>query len=343
MIKLLLVDDERIIREGIVAMIPFEALGIRLTDSCANAFDALDSMADDMPDILLADVKMPRMDGLALIERALTLNPALQCVVLSGFDEFSFAQKAIKMGVREYLLKPCTKQEMIQSLERLCKEIRAQRQRAQANLDARAARVIELAERLGSLVPDKRAQKITPEQVRALVPAPEEKELLREAYTYLVAHQEVKAERGFAAIQRTYDQQGDWIPLIAQELTNMQALPGQCRAFVAKMRAYVQAHYGEENLSLQYLADHVVHMRADYIGREFARDTGMKFSAYLMQTRMERAKALLSAAGKEAHIYEVAGEVGLGHNPQYFSQLFRKYTGFTPKEYGGKQSDNNSL
>lgn len=341
MIKLLLVDDERIIREGIEAMLPLERLGICLTGSCANAFDALDSMADDLPDILVTDVKMPRMDGLALIERALTLNPALQCVVLSGFDEFAFAQKAIKMGVREYLLKPCTKEEMAQSLDRLCREIKAARQRASDCLDDRAARTAELAAGLAALVPDERTRAISPDQVRALARATGEEPLLREAYTYLVTHQEAQAERGFAALQQAYDRGGEWAETIAQGLSRMQARPGQHRGFVNAMCAYIHEHYRDENLSLQYLADHVVHMRADYIGREFARDTGMKISAYLLRVRMEKAKTLLAAGTDEPHIYEVAEAVGLGHNPQYFSTLFRKYTGLNPKDYGRNQTKNN--
>lgn len=59
MYKLLLVDDEQIIREGLARMIDWEGLGLTLTASCSNALAALDSMTDDMPDILLADVRMP--------------------------------------------------------------------------------------------------------------------------------------------------------------------------------------------------------------------------------------------------------------------------------------------
>mgnify|MGYP000498939897 CR=1 FL=1 len=69
MYKLLLVDDEAIIREGIEKMVDWGRLGICLTDSCANAIVALDSMMDDMPDILVTDVRMPGMDGLELVER----------------------------------------------------------------------------------------------------------------------------------------------------------------------------------------------------------------------------------------------------------------------------------
>lgn len=339
MIKLLLVDDERIIREGIEASLPLEKLGVRLTGSCANAFDALDSMENDMPDILITDIKMPRMDGLELIERAMKLNPALQCIVLSGYDEFTFAKRAISLGVREYLLKPFYKEELIQTLTRMCDQIRLSR----SLLDDRAARTAELAERLSSLTPDEYMHAITPGQVRAVVRACKGEDILREAYTYIIAHQESQPERGFSAIRQTYDSEGELIGLVAQGLSALLVRHGQYRPFVARMCEYIADHYADDNLSLQYLADQVIHMRADYIGREFTKDTGMKISDSILQVRMEKAKALLLTASSDQHIYEVAEQVGLGHNPQYFSRLFRKYTGVTPKEYIKNLNRNNNI
>jgi AraC-like DNA-binding protein len=158
-------------------------------------------------------------------------------------------------------------------------------------------------------------------------------DVLREAYTYLIAHQESQPLRGFTAIRRTYDSETELLETVAQGLTAMMARHGQYRAFVNAMRHYIDEHYSDANLSLQYLADNVIHMRADYIGREFTKDTGMKISDYLCRVRMEHAKTLLLDASSENHVYEIAEKIGLGHNPQYFSRLFRKYTGVTPKEF----------
>ena len=102
--------------------------------------------------------------------------------------------------------------------------------------------------------------------------------------------------------------------------------------FVQQMTAYVDAHYMDESLSLQFIADRVVYMNADYIGREFTRAIGRKFSSYLLETRMEHAK-LLMAGEPSMHSYEIAEKEKKKKNPHYFSQLFRKYTGQTPKDY----------
>ncbi len=324
MLKLLLVDDESIIRETIEAMLPLEKLGMRLTGSCGNAFDALNSMENDMPDILVTDIKMPRMDGLELIERAMTLNPKLECIVLSGYDEFTFAKRAISLGVREYLLKPFYKEELIQTLEKVSVKIRQSRRQ-------RDDRIPELAEKLFALQPEE--NRITAAQVRDTVLSMGCEDVLREAYTYLIAHQESQPMRAFTAVRRTYDSETELLETVAQGLTSMLAGHGQYRPFVQAMCRYIDEHYSDDNLSLQYLADHVIHMRADYIGREFTKDTGMKVSDYLCRARMERAKTLLQDASSENHIYEIAEQIGLGHNPQYFSRLFRKYTGLTPKDY----------
>ncbi len=94
-----------------------------MTASCPNAIAALDSMTDDMPDILLTDIRLPGMTGLELVQRAVALHPMLQCIVLSGYDTFQYAQEALKYGVIEYLLKPCDQEELENALRRACTNI----------------------------------------------------------------------------------------------------------------------------------------------------------------------------------------------------------------------------
>lgn len=87
-----------------------------------------------------------------------------------------------------------------------------------------------------------------------------------------------------------------------------------------------------ENLSLRWLAGTILYTNVDYLGKLFKKETGKNFSHYVMEKRMEMAKALI-LEGKKDRIYEVAEKVGYGSNSQYFSQVFKKYTGVSPLEY----------
>ena len=87
-----------------------------------------------------------------------------------------------------------------------------------------------------------------------------------------------------------------------------------------------------ENLSLRWLAGTILFTNVDYLGKLFKKETGKNFSHYVMEKRMEMAKTLLREGGKD-RIYEIAETVGYGSNSQYFSQVFKKYTGVSPLEY----------
>ena len=334
MYKLLIVDDEQIIREGLESMIDWDGLGLVKTAVCSNAFSALDSMTDDMPDILMTDVRMPGMDGLELTERAMALHPQLRVIILSGYDTFSYAQQAMKAGVMEYLLKPCSRDEVEEALVRACRAIDKARMRVTYLYEERQERIRAMAEQLKALQMSGMNADDIEHHVHELARTEVEPSLLREALVYLITAgaDENPAQWKLNAIMGAFDSELE--PLehhIAATLSGMQVDTGS-RGFVRKMTDYVDAHYSEEALSLQYIADNVVYMNADYIGREFARTVGRKFSAYLLEVRMEHAKALM-AADSTMRSYEVATRVGLGNNPHYFSQVFRKYTGMPPKEY----------
>ncbi|MFR3790537.1 MAG: response regulator [Blautia massiliensis (ex Durand et al. 2017)] len=336
MYKLLLVDDEPIIREGLERMIDWEKLDLKLTASCPNAIAALDSMTDDMPDILLTDIRLPGMTGLELVQRAVTLHPMLQSVVLSGYDTFQYAQQALRYGVIEYLLKPCSKQELEDALLRACHAIDRQRKKVLYLYDERRQRVKALVETFDHLRESDLEADALKKQVGELVKTVEDPSLLQETLIALVTDRmgSGQTEWGMNVITDALRDRGSLEELITRSLLRLRKEGNAARSndFVQQMIAYMNAHYADESLTLQYIADNVVYMNADYIGREFTRAVGQKFSSYLLSVRMEHAKTLMRE-DPSLHSYEIAEKVGLGENPHYFSQLFRKYTGETPKNY----------
>lgn len=336
MYKLLLVDDEPIIREGLERMIDWEKLDLTLTASCSNAIEALDSMMDDMPDILLTDIRLPGMSGLDLVGRAISLHPMLQTIILSGYDTFQYAQKAVKYGVIEYLLKPCSQDELESALLRACHTLDRQNQQVLYLYSERRKRIKTLVDTFTSLREGDLDAAQIEKQVHELVKAVEDPSLLQETLISVVTQSmgSGQTEWGMNIITEALRARGSLEELITRSLLRLRKEGGSTRGndFVQQMTAYVDTHYTDESLSLQYIADHVVYMNADYIGREFTRAVGQKFSSYLLSTRMEHAKLLMSS-DDSLHSYEIAEKVGLGKNPHYFSQLFRKYTGMTPKDY----------
>lgn len=94
----------------------------------------------------------------------------------------------------------------------------------------------------------------------------------------------------------------------------------------------IDKNIGNENLTLSWIAGNILYTNVDYLGKVFKRETGKNFSAYVMEKRMEIAKSII-VADKKDKIYEVAEKVGYGSNSQYFSQVFKKYTGVSPVAY----------
>ncbi|MDC7124975.1 MAG: response regulator, partial [Spirochaetales bacterium] len=121
--NVLVIDDERIIRDGISKSIDWEALNLNLQGSCEDAFDALDIFNNNPPDIAIVDIRMPGMSGLELIETVRKEGIPIQFIILSGYGEFELAQKAISFGVRQYLLKPINPEKLKQSLMDISKEL----------------------------------------------------------------------------------------------------------------------------------------------------------------------------------------------------------------------------
>ena len=119
MLKIFLAEDEVVVRETIKRMIPWEELGFELVGEAADGEMALPLLIRQQPDLLITDIKMPFMDGLTLARLAKKKIPGLKVVILSGYDDFNYAKQAIGIGVEDYLLKPITKNALIERLSEI--------------------------------------------------------------------------------------------------------------------------------------------------------------------------------------------------------------------------------
>lgn len=117
--KILLVDDEEEVRTSIIKKIQWNDLGFEVVGDAENGEDALEKVAQLDPDLILTDIKMPYMDGLQLAERLKGEREQIEIIVFSGFDEFEYAQQAIKLNVLEYILKPVNVEELTEILSQI--------------------------------------------------------------------------------------------------------------------------------------------------------------------------------------------------------------------------------
>ncbi|ACS99574.1 response regulator [Paenibacillus sp. JDR-2] len=127
MYRLLIVDDEERARTGIKMLIDWAAHRIEIVGEARDGAEALEIMEGKGVDILLTDIRMPVMDGLELIQQVSKVHPAVRCIIMSGHDEFAYAQKAMASGVAHYLLKPSRRQEILDLVIKLTEEIAEER------------------------------------------------------------------------------------------------------------------------------------------------------------------------------------------------------------------------
>lgn len=126
MIKVFLVEDEYAIREGIKRTIRWEEDGFCLVGEAGDGEVAYPKILAAKPDILITDIRMPFMDGLELSKLVKKELPNIKILILSGYDDFSYAKEAISIGVEEYLLKPISEEILMNELKKVSESIRSQ-------------------------------------------------------------------------------------------------------------------------------------------------------------------------------------------------------------------------
>src|SRR5512136_868674 len=125
--KVFLVEDEVVAREGIRDNVDWRLNGFEFCGEAPDGEIALPLLETAEPDVLITNIKMPFMDGLQLCKIVRERMPWVKIIILSGHDEFEYAQEAIKLGVTEYLLKPVTVQDLNNVLQRVAAQLEKDR------------------------------------------------------------------------------------------------------------------------------------------------------------------------------------------------------------------------
>lgn len=260
MYRITVVDDEPLIADGIAKIIRHIDPSCEKTSVFYDPEDALRSISADEigPDLLITDIKMPKMTGLELVEKVRETAPDTMCAVLTSYSEFEYAKKAIEIGVVGYLLKPIETSELSNLLNKM---------------------------------------KLHSEEV------------------------ERRRKESVKAAMASAEGHGDDA---AQTASVLSALSRETRFIIKEI--------GEKyrDFDISGIADRL-QLSKDYLFRLFRKEMGMSAADYLLSVRMEKAKELLSNANA-LKIYEISELVGY-EDYAYFSKLFKKAVGMTPKSF----------
>ncbi|MDR0496852.1 MAG: response regulator [Treponema sp.] len=344
MYKVFLAEDEIVVREGIRNNIPWAETPYSLVGEAPDGEIALSMIQDIRPDILITDIRMPFLDGLTLSRIVKKTLPWIKIIILSGHDEFEYAREAISVGVEEYLLKPVSSQEMLKTLDKIAKRIEESdfdpspllgikddlfltRLKYAANKDIDSI-IQEYSGLLGDSFAENQmlvffvfgeilvaASKIVEAlggDIKKIVPF----SLNRDDIQYIASSREVfheKVKTLLSAVIEYRDANTD----------------GRYKSVIIKAREYIDENFTSAEMSLFSTASHVG-ISPNHLSTVFTQETGEHFIEYLTRTRIEKAKQLLLDTAMKG--VDIAYETGFS-DPHYFSSIFKKNTGFSPREF----------
>ena len=129
--KIMIVDDNYLSAEGIEKNIDWEALNAEIVHICYNGTSAIEAMKKESVDLIISDIEMPDLDGISMSRQALNINPMVKIILISAYDKFEYARRALLLGALDYIEKPLDYAYLIQKVK---KRIFALMEREQKNL-----------------------------------------------------------------------------------------------------------------------------------------------------------------------------------------------------------------
>ncbi|HEY9594719.1 MAG TPA: helix-turn-helix domain-containing protein [Spirochaetia bacterium] len=352
----LIVDDEELSRLSVRRLLARVFPEVTVVGEAENGRAAIEMALALAPDIILMDIRIPAVHGLDAAEKILQCLPDTRIIILSAYDNFSFAQRAVNLGLSGYLLKPAPEEEFKAVFANALRELPSThavnpRCREGDTVPYPGDRESEFFRSLAS--GDEPAARVSGERLLEGIAAAAEGNLegLKELATELaVSLRREMRKLGFGCAQGTHAAEGQGESLGIPDASEIQAAEdatGVMRLLggaVARLPAIVRGAAGSDprarinaaiaacslrDLSLEAIAERVG-MSPAYLSRQFKEIYGVKFVDYIATRRIEAAQKML--AGGDLTIEEVSHRVGYTDSA-YFAQVFKERTGLTPKAY----------
>jgi len=355
--RILIVDNSPIIRTGLAKMTENYPGEVMVSGTVANGRLALEWLEGHYADICITDIRMPLMDGLELIEYLNDHYPQMSTIIISSYDDFSYAKSGLELGVVDYLLKPVSQENLYLVLDKAFRRIREIRNHAANmlllkhltthrdlmtrwvehilynNYDKMPLLIVDTLEMLETWV-EERYDLLNPlamewlnlvvkelNHEKIIINLEEGKEM--ELGGKMIAADKVRFYFRICCVRRLEE----GARYIFQIMNG--ARDSQTRKAIERVHSFLEDNYADKHLSLQQVADHTGFSK-NYLSNLFKQETGTTIWNYLVDFRMKKAREML--LNTDLKMYEIADR--LGYSEQiYFSRIFKERCGLSPSEF----------
>ncbi|BBI31180.1 response regulator [Cohnella abietis] len=353
MYEALIVDDERMIREDLKDFVNWQDYGFSKVRLARHGVEAMEITEGAFPDLILADINMPKMNGLELIRGLREQGFEGHFIVITAHGEFEYARQAISFGVKEYILKPIDFAKLNQIVRLISEELKEERGKGKDTQFALISKglIRDILQAADSLRREDAQQAIetlfekclTLEQpLEALVILLQNTIVQAETMlndrnpSYYASQQSVfldlmtrlKECGTFAETRNLFDQLAAYISDFIETLDSSEG-----KGEFSHFKRLIKEHLSED-ISLEWLSQRV-HMSANYLSVAFKKETGENFNDYLTREKMLFARSLLLQRDKK--INKVGALIGYA-NYRSFSRAFKNYFGCSPSDFRDKYS-----
>lgn len=340
--SLVVIDDEKIVVDGIGSALEYIRNDIVLEAYALDGVSAFDLLRLTSPDIVITDIRIPGMDGLSLIEAAKIFLPNTAFIIISGYQEFEYARKALSLGVVDYIDKPVTIPRLAAALEKAVSLLEKEGKHhvePVCNIDRVVDRFVHylhngrkeelqkhIRETFFEIKANSSFQVYKKEVYKVLcvltMIAFDEDAGLRVAVKRLPSYKEFDKMENYEAVEAYIN---ETFFVMVNQFKNFPE--DESSQVISRLLQYINENYDQE-IGLAELAN-MAHMNMTYLSVLFKQKVGMSYIKYITNLRIEKAKLLLSQNYK---VIDICGIVGY-NNYRHFCELFKRATGKTPSEY----------
>jgi len=348
-LKLLVIDDEHVVREGLKTIIDWEKYGYYVCGEGTDGRDGLKKIRTLQPDLVLVDIKMPGLSGIEVIKETRKEEKGFgtKFIILTGYSDFEYAQKAIQLQARSYLLKPIDEDELIETIIRIRQEIErdSKLKKIRENEVTNITNIKELYDAIDDGDFEKldivftemeeffKQGHITIEDIKEFcVQCFME---IKDKFTFNYYDKKEEITPNEVVIKNINNRKSlhELLEYIKDEMITISSIlcENSSEHAIRRIINYINTNYYKD-LKVETLGE-IFHYNSAYLGKLFKNYTKQSFNTYLDKVRIEKAKELL--LGSDLKVYQVSEKVGY-RNIDYFYTKFRKYEKLSPNQYKNK-------